>query len=228
MLHGFGGNLAEWEPIARGMEFGKVISLDLVGFGLSGRPPIKYDLENQRKYLLEFMEKLNIRKAVLVGSSMGASIALWTASRSPERVAGLVLFAPSAFPGSMRHRWPGDWIYRPNALNRAVRVVVGTSLYDVLFPKSLACQALDITASYDDSFARGLQGIRSPLLLVWSRGDERVPFSYNRRYRELLPQAKFIEADPRVGHAAAGHPTPEILEGIREIASRADTARAVN
>jgi pimeloyl-ACP methyl ester carboxylesterase len=221
MLHGFGGNLSGWDPLTGRIDCASMISLDLIGFGLSDRPAITYDLDTQRKYLIAFMDRMNITKAVLVGSSMGASLAIWTAACSPERVAGLVLFAPSAYPGSIRHRWPGELIYRPGVLNSAMRAVAGSRLFDLLFPWSLGRQALDVTASYTGAFTAGLNAVHQPLLLIWSRGDQRVPFSYSGRYRELLPQAQFIEAPREAGHSAYGHPTREIVEGICNIAAQA-------
>lgn len=221
MLHGFGGSLQEWAPLMNEVTCAKLISPDLIGFGQSDRPAdITYDLETQRKYLIAFMDKLNIKKAVLAGSSMGASLALWAASRSPERIAGLAAFAPSAYPGSMRHRWPGNYLYRPNLLNKLARSVVNTGLFKALFPNSLGRQALEVTASYDSRFLEALPAIRQPMLLVWSRGDLRVPFSFSDRYREVLPQARFIEAPQEAGHGAAGHPTPGIVAGLCDIVSQ--------
>lgn len=217
MLHGFGGDLEVWEPFIGKIDCARLISIDQIGFGLSDRPSITYDLESQRQYLLAFMDRMNIPKAILMGTSMGASVALWTAARSPERVAGLVLFAPSAYPGSMRHRWPGDLIYRPGIANKAMRLVAGSKFYEFLFPRSLARQAMDITASYTGEFPKVVSTVRQPLLLVWSQGDRRVPFAYSNRYRELLPHARFIEASPGVGHNAAQHPSNEIVEGVRNI-----------
>jgi pimeloyl-ACP methyl ester carboxylesterase len=220
MLHGFGGNLSEWEPLMEKLRGVRALALDLIGFGLSDKPPICYDLETQREYLLSFMDAMGIPKAVLVGSSMGSSVALWAAAKSPERVAGVIAFAPSAYPGSMRHAWPGDIFYRPGPFNRIVRTISGTALYGAFFPQSLGRQAMDVTASYNSAFTESLPGVRQPVLLIWSRGDTRVPFVYSDRYRELLPNAVFIEARPESGHDAAGDPTPEILDGIRDIIIR--------
>ncbi len=217
MLHGFGGNLSEWDHLMEKLPGVRAFALDLIGFGLSEKPSLRYDLETQREYLLSFMDAMGIPKAVLAGSSMGSSIALWTAAKSPDRVIGVVAFAPSAYPGSMRHAWPGDIIYRPGPFNRIVRTISGTALYSALFPQSLGRQAMDVTASYTSAFTESLAGVKQPVLLIWSRGDTRVPFAYSDRYRELLPNAAFIEARPESGHDAAGDPTPEILDGIRDI-----------
>lgn len=222
MLHGFGGDLTDWEPLSERICCAKIISMDLVGFGLSDRPDITYDLETQRKFLIAFMDKMKISQAFLIGSSMGASLALWTASRSPGRVAGLVLFAPSAYPGSMHHHWPGDLIYRPGLLNSSMRAIVGNKLYEAVFPKSLGRQALDATASYTGAFTSGLAVVKQPVLLIWSKGDKRVPFKYSDKFRSLLPQTHFIEAPEKSGHNAAEHPNSEIVEGIRRLLAQAE------
>lgn len=227
MLHGFGGNLSDWEIIAEKVKCAKTVSLDLVGFGLSEKPPMDYSIETQRNYLLAFLDAMNIEKAVLVGSSMGASIALWTAAKSPERVAGLVVFAPSAYPDSMRHAWPGDIFYKPGFPNRILRAIVGMQIFRTLFPKSLGLQAIDITASYNHEFVNLLSAIQQPVLLIWSHGDKRVPFTYSEQYKKLLRNVEFIEAPKKLGHRAASNPTPEIQDGICTLVAKArfDTAQ---
>jgi pimeloyl-ACP methyl ester carboxylesterase len=221
LLHGFGGDLTNWEKLAKSIKCGKAISIDLIGFGLSDKPYIEYDMETQRKYLLAYMDAVGIQKAVLVGSSMGASIALWTAAQSPERVLGLMIFAPSAYPGSMHHTWPGDFFYRPGYLNRFLRTIVGMKLFNRLFPNNLGRQAMDVTASYNQNFVKSLSLIRQPVFLIWSKGDKRVPFSYCKRYMELLKDVTFIEASENLGHNAASSPTPEILSRLCELISKA-------
>ena len=218
-LHGFGGDLTTWEPLIQSMRCGRLFGLDLIGFGLSDRPDINYSLELQSQYLLSFMDKVGIKNAILSGTSMGASLALWTASKYPNRIDGICAFAPSAYPGSMRHRWPGDLIYRPNMLNAFLGKMASTEIYKWLFPRSLARQALNVTASYDKTFVEALKKIKQPVLLVWSESDQRVPYSYNLVYKELLPQAQFLQAPAEAGHSAARFPLPEITEWLCQAAS---------
>jgi pimeloyl-ACP methyl ester carboxylesterase len=47
------------------------------------------------RWLAAFMDALGIERAVVVGNSMGGRIAIEAGLRMPERVASLVLFAPS-------------------------------------------------------------------------------------------------------------------------------------
>lgn len=216
-LHGFGGNLNMWKPIKQYLTCGRFIALDLIGFGGSDRPDIFYNLEIQRHYLLEFMDALKIEKAVLIGSSMGASIAAWTAAHSPDRVQAIVLFAPSGFPGSIWARWPARWMYRPGIINKLSYTIVDTFLFKKIFPNSLARQALSITSSYNDSFAEALATIKQPTLLIWSLGDKRVPFSFSSAYRKLISHAKLIKRPAQAGHSVATFECQETAKSICEL-----------
>lgn len=199
-LHGFGGSLQSWEEVMPLISHGQGIALDLVGFGGSDRPPLTYDLETQRQYLLAFMDELHIQQAVLVGFSMGASVAAWTAAQTEERVAGLILIAPSAYPGSLTYPWPRGWLYRPGPANRLASAIVNNKVFRWLFPSSLLPQALGVTNSYDSQFAEALKDIHQPTLLVWSRGDKKVPFKYHRIYKEHIQNLKFLEMPAPVSH----------------------------
>ena len=205
LLHGFGENLNMWDTVAKHLSCARIISCDLIGFGLSDRPGITYNLETHRRYLLAFMDALNVNRAILIGSSMGASIAAWTAAHSPHRVESIVLFAPSGYPGSMWHRWPARMFYRPGILNWIGAKIVRTHMFEITFPNSLGRQAFDVTSSYNYSFVSALNKVRQPALIVWSRGDKRVPFFYSSVYREKIPHAKFIEQSERAGHGVAAY-----------------------
>lgn len=220
MLHGFGGDHTVWNRLSVQMSGARIFALDLVGFGLSGAPRIRYDLKTQAEYVIEFMNHLNIDRAVFVGASMGASVALWTASHFPARVSGVIAFAPSGIKGSMRHGWPGNLLYRPNIINKITRLILAIPLYRLLFPRSLALQALDSSAAYDESFEELLSLITQPVLLIWARGDRRVPFPMNIYYRRLIPHAEFVEAPKEEGHSAYRNPTLGIVEAINSFMSR--------
>ncbi|MHC4134595.1 MAG: alpha/beta fold hydrolase [Planctomycetota bacterium] len=201
LLHGFGGSLEEWGPVVPRLP-GRVIRLDLVGFGASDRPPISYDLETQRRHLIAFMDALEIPRATLIGRSMGASLAAWTAAHSPDRIDAVVLSAPSGYPGSLTYGWPHGALYRPGIANRAVGLVARTPVFRWLFPRSLAQQAATVSASYDATFAEALGKIRQPTLLFWSRGDGVVPFAYSAEYQARIPHAELIEFPAAAAHHA--------------------------
>jgi len=202
LLHGFGSSLDQWQNIMPKLMKYKIISLDLLGFGGSDRSANSYDLESQRRYIESFMQKLKIKRAVLIGTSMGASIAAWTASKSnSQKIVGLVLIAPSAYPGSLVYPFPLGWIYKPGLSNRIASFFVNNSFYKRLFPYSVAPQGISVTSSYDNKFAAALKDILQPTLLIWSPGDTKVDFEYSFAYRERIRNLEFIEIPASVGHS---------------------------
>ncbi len=219
LLHGFGGSLGEWEKILPRLHNNRIIALDLLGFGGSDRPAISYGLETQSQYLQAFMKELNVKRAVLVGRSMGASVAAWTAAKSKGKIAGLILIAPSAYPGSLVYPWPLSWIYKPGVWNRFASICVGNSLSRWLFPYSIAPQAVSSTSSYDAKFAAALKDIYQPTLLVWSRGDTTVPFKYHEAYKERIHNIEFVEVPAYIGHGVTRKYPDETASLINEFVS---------
>ena len=79
----------------------RAIAVELKGHGLSDKPtrPGEYSLASMTDHLLSILDALDLPVAGLVGHSMGASIAVHAAQRSPDRVSGLALVAPVGFAG---------------------------------------------------------------------------------------------------------------------------------
>lgn len=101
LLHGTLATTYTWEQVVGSLsEMGTVIAYDRPAFGLSERPmpgewrgesPYGYDA--QVELLIGLMDELGIDQAVLVGNSMGGSIAALAAQTYPDRVQSLVLVA---------------------------------------------------------------------------------------------------------------------------------------
>lgn len=96
LLHGVASNLTRWSEFVehtRLKESWDLLRSDLRGHGGSftrGR----LGLEIWRDDLLELLDAERYERAVLVGHSLGAQVALHFAARYPERSAGLVLIDP--------------------------------------------------------------------------------------------------------------------------------------
>ncbi len=98
LIHGIGASLEYWNwtiPALR--DHYTTIAFDFPGFGQSD--PIEWanTPNGAAKAVLEFMDALGIRTAVLVGSSLGGGIATMVAGSAPERVTALALAAPAGF-----------------------------------------------------------------------------------------------------------------------------------
>ena len=97
LLHGYAGAIWNWErqiePLGR--RFTLFIP-DLIGQGLSDKPRVDYTPAFHADWLRGFLDAAGIGRAVLIGHSMGAGLALVLALTEPERVSRMVLI--SGFP----------------------------------------------------------------------------------------------------------------------------------
>ena len=75
------------------------IALDLAGSGKSGNNRTIWTIEAFSKDVIAVMDKLELDKAILVGFSMGAMVAVETANQIPERILGVVTVDALNNPG---------------------------------------------------------------------------------------------------------------------------------
>ena len=100
LVHGLGGAHVNWVQVAPGLAgLGRVLALDLPGFGLSPRGTRGSGLMDERRTLSRFIHELGTGRVVLGGNSMGGAIAILEAAVEPGAIAGLILTS-SAFPWS--------------------------------------------------------------------------------------------------------------------------------
>ncbi len=89
LLHGWLGSWALWRDTIEilGREF-KTYSLDFWGFGDSSplEDNLSFSVDNFVELVYQFMDRLGIRRAPLIGHSMGGTVALGVAIRHPEKV----------------------------------------------------------------------------------------------------------------------------------------------
>lgn len=111
LLHGFGGSMWQWEYQQAALSANlRVITPDLLGSGLSDKPDLDYTPDELLDFLVEFLNALQIRRAALIGNSMGAGLAVGMALDHPDRVTSLVLI--SGFPPHVLDRLTNDTIRR--------------------------------------------------------------------------------------------------------------------
>lgn len=92
LLHGLGASAEIWLPNIDALAKNhKVYVLDLPGFGYSGKPHHEFSPLDYAKFLDDFMTVLNIKKATVIGQSLGGGIALQYTLQYPRKVEKLVL-----------------------------------------------------------------------------------------------------------------------------------------
>ena len=103
LLHGLGATNASMLPtlwdLARDH---RVLAPDLPGFGESSKPVRTYDFPYFAAWLRQYLDRMRVRKAILVGNSLGGRVALEAGLTMPDRIERMVLLCPS--PAFLRGR----------------------------------------------------------------------------------------------------------------------------
>ena len=103
LVHGLGGSHANWLALAPMLaQRGRVLALDLPGFGLSPLAGRKATMSSSRSIIARFIQDIAATPVVLMGNSMGGALSISQAVADPDSVRGLVLIAP-ALPRNGRH-----------------------------------------------------------------------------------------------------------------------------
>jgi pimeloyl-ACP methyl ester carboxylesterase len=211
-LPGVGGTTRYWEsrvaPLARGH---RLILVDLLGFGKSPKPWIRYTLD---RHVAELRRVLGERESfTLVGHSFGAVAAVAYAARYPEQVEGLVLFSLPCFGGLdqairyyRRRGGPDRWLMT-NVVLAAVTCVVTRRILGRLMPRLLPDMPREVAEDlvqhtwlsststiwegvYRHDVAQDADRLPKKLPVLCLHGDRDVtaPLEYVRRLTEGRPQ----------------------------------------
>lgn len=149
-VHGIGaGNTGyEWlknfGPVS---EQYKSYAYDLLGFGNSDRPAIKYTAEVYIKQLTEFLDEVVKQPAYLVASSLAASYAVQVAYRRPELVHKLVLSSPTGINRVAGNQ--GVQILPPYLYFLLRTPVIGRSIYSAIASRKYIRSYMENQMFYD-------------------------------------------------------------------------------
>lgn len=104
LLHGIGMDWRVWQAISRRLapDFHLYLA-DLRGHGESGKPEHGYSLAHYAADVEELIEHLDLREAVLVGSSLGGMVAI-AAEVPPDIVSHRILVDPPLTDGAVHDR----------------------------------------------------------------------------------------------------------------------------
>ncbi|MBN1929940.1 MAG: alpha/beta fold hydrolase [Chlorobiaceae bacterium] len=99
-VHGYGGMIEHWDDNIPAFESRyRMYAMDLIGFGQSAKPNVRYSLELFAAQINAFMHLKKLDRIILVGHSMGGAGSIIYAHLNPEKVHGLILANPSGLYG---------------------------------------------------------------------------------------------------------------------------------
>jgi pimeloyl-ACP methyl ester carboxylesterase len=253
LIHGASGNLGDLR-LALGDRLAqtrRVVLIDRPGHGWSDRPGGKADASPARQAALiaQALDGIGLDRFVLVGHSLGGTIAVAFARAYPERVAGLVLLA------AVTHPWEGglDWHYNVGAMPivgaafaRAAALPVGELLLEMgarevflpqampagyiaragirllLRPAEFTANAQDVTAlrAFVTAEAPHYRDLTMPTVVLTGDADTTVsPTLHSRAIAAMLPDARLIVL-PGIGHMPHHVATEEVMAAIDSVSAR--------
>ena len=224
LIHGTGASLHTWEGWVAGLKpTRRVVSFDLPGFGLTG-PNADNDYSDRRyvAFVRQFLARLGVGRAIVVGNSLGGEIAWQLALADPSRVAGLVLvdaagfdFVPESVPLGFRIartpvlREPMRWLLPRRAIEDSVLNVYGgpgkvsAALVDRYYELTLREGNRIALMRRMDQMAPGpvqhLPEIRVPTLILWGGKDRLIPPRWGREFAQAIPGSRLV-VFPGLGH----------------------------
>lgn len=100
MIHGGFASLHSWERWIAPLESDyRLISMDLLGHGLTGASPKKlYARSQQRDAVAQLLAKLQLERYAVAGNSFGGSVAIELAATYPNQVSALILINSEGLP----------------------------------------------------------------------------------------------------------------------------------
>lgn len=210
-----GSDFRIWDDVvARLGDRWRILLYDARGHGLSDAPPGPYAIDDHVDDLIALLDHLGVRRAAMVGLSVGGMIAQRLAVRAPSLLAALVLCDTAAKIGTAEMwqaridavetaglepmadavlaRWftPGFFAGEPAAAAGWRNMLARTSAVGYA-ATSAAIRDADLTAD--------APSIRVPTLCVVGDQDGATPPDLVRGTADLIPGARFVVID------GAGH-----------------------
>ncbi|WP_421654667.1 alpha/beta fold hydrolase [Leptothermofonsia sp. ETS-13] len=234
MLHGFLGTGLCWMPLIEKLQTDfRCVSLDLLGFGESPKPMIRYDVAKEVAFVRAFIQTLKLEPCAILGHSFGGWVAAAYALAYPESVNSLVLAAAAgirddSFCGRYDHLRPLLWetpiIDWGLGLAKSVAGLLGqaSTLQTIahfrqeLIANPAACSFLrDRIRPEDaiDTVEKAIHQLQMPVLVITGDRDETIPLWHSETYAREIPNAQ-LEIIPGADHALPQNHASELASLI--------------
>lgn len=219
VVHGLLGSADNWRShVKLWQERRRVVAVDLRNHGRSPHSEgMSYGA--MAADLLDVMDRLEIKKAHLLGHSMGGKVVISLARMAPQRVASLIVadIAPQAYGhghdavfaglrnlqrGKPDNRREADALLAEHVEERAVRLFLATNLErDADGGLKLRVGLDQIEAGYEEIMQApaGEGSFTGPVLVLRGGRSHYVPDTALPSLREVLPKAE-IETLEQAGH----------------------------
>ena len=243
LLHGFAGSQRWWDRVApelarRGL---RTIRLDLLGHGRSEKPRDGYAPDEQARRVAEALRRIGVRRAAVVGHSMGGTVASALVEERPRLVSRVAVIgtAPRAGFGELPltgriATWPvvGE-LARRFAPDQVIRAGLDSAFADGVDVPDAFVDDLDgmthsaYAKSRDeaDDFleeranSRRIRRSGKPLLVIFGTADEIVDPKAAAAWGRGVPRARVVRLRG-AGHSPHWERPREVVKLLLDFARR--------
>jgi len=240
-LHGFLSNKSCWDPVISLLQQDyRCIALDLLGFGASSKPQIRYDVPTMVAFVVEFLRVMAIDRAFLIGHSfgawVGAAIALDTLDQpNPLEIAGLGLIGAAgirddSFCGKYdRYRpllWSTPLVDRVLSLATPLAQISGQQAElekvqwfraELMANPAARSFVVDRIRPEDavDTVEKEIHRLHIPTLVIAGEEDETIPLWHSQTYAREITGAK-LAIIPKASHSLPQNHPLEIYHLLQD------------
>jgi pimeloyl-ACP methyl ester carboxylesterase len=234
LLHGFLGSSRCWQPLVTQLhEQFRCISLDLLGFGDSAKPKIRYDVATEVYFVHQVAQSLGLTTFSLIGHSFGGWVSAAYALQYPMHLQNLVLIAPAGirddeFCSRYNHYRPLLWQtpivdWGLNLLGPLAKLGKQPINWEQLrwIRRELAAQPaarsflLDRLRPEDaiDTVETDIHQLQIPTLVITGDRDDTIPLWHSQTYAQEIPQAQLFVL-PDMGHDLLQTHPSQVAEAV--------------
>jgi pimeloyl-ACP methyl ester carboxylesterase len=107
IVHGVGGHKEDWKGVMSALSKAHTVyAVDMLGFGGSSREAVDLSIPRQAAAIKALLDNEKVKKADLIGNSVGGWVAATFASQYPTSVNKLVLVDPAGFEAMFKGESP--------------------------------------------------------------------------------------------------------------------------
>ena len=246
LIHGFiSSNLIWSHVLLRLARKGfRVIAPDLPGYGYSDKPAdAKYTIAEQAGAVVAFMDRLGLRKAIVVGASYGGAVAATIALDYPDRVHKLImigavtnddakkkfllrvscmpLIGDIATPLFLGSRWilkqRMQAMYR--RMGKPINEKMVASRHHLLATANTHRAMIRSARAWSaNRIEREASLIRQPTMIVWGDQDDHFPIDNAFRLRDTISNSKLIVFH-NCGHLPPAEYPERFVEAVADFLS---------
>lgn len=179
------------------------ICIDLPGFGSTDKPKNPLYLSDYVKYVIDFLQRQQIKKVVLIGHSFGGRIGIKLASENPQLLRALILTGtPGITPvprsqvvififlsklGKIIFSLPLLSLFQKNARKLIYRLAKASDFYNT--DQEMRETFKNIVK---ENLTPYLPKINIPTLLLWGSEDKLVPVKIAEKMKEMIYASRLV------------------------------------